>query len=152
MEMKDEIRIEAGVPEVFAALNDPEILQQCITGCEELVEQEGNVLEAKVSLRICPVKARFTGKVTLDTAGAPHRFALTGEGSGGIAGFAKGGADVTLRPDGDATILAYEAKSEIGGKIAQLGSRLVDSTARKLSGQFFARFKEIVENGGAVAP
>ncbi|MAS04830.1 MAG: carbon monoxide dehydrogenase [Ahrensia sp.] len=149
MEMKEEIRIEAPVPVVFAALNDPGVLRQCIPGCEDLVEQADNVMEARVSLRIGPVKARFTGKVTLDTAGAPHRFSLAGEGSGGIAGFAKGGADVGLRPEGEATVLAYEARAEIGGKIAQLGSRLVDSTARKLSGQFFARFKDIVENDSA---
>lgn len=145
MDMKDEIRIEATVPAVFAALTDPAVLKDCIPGCEELTKQSDSELEAKVSLRIGPVKARFGGTVTLDTSGAPHRLSLNGSGNGGVAGFAKGGADVELRSEGGATILAYEAKAEIGGKIAQLGSRLVDSTARKLSAQFFARFKEVVE-------
>jgi carbon monoxide dehydrogenase subunit G len=149
MEMTDEIRIEAPVPAVFAALNDAALLKDCIPGCEELVKQSDRDMVAKVSLRIGPVKARFSGRVTLDTDGAPQRFSLSGSGNGGIAGFAKGAADVELRPDGETTILAYEARAEIGGKIAQLGSRLVDSTARKLSAQFFTRFRDVVEEANA---
>lgn len=150
MDMKDEIRIGAPVPVVFAALNDPVVLKDCIPGCEELVKESDTELTAKVSLRIGPVKAKFSGAVTLDQSGAPNRFSLTGSGNGGIAGFAKGGADVELRTEGDDTVLTYEAKAEIGGKIAQLGSRLVDSTAKKLSKQFFERFKDVVENADAV--
>ena len=149
MEMKDEIRIEAPRDTVYAALNDPDILKACIPGCEELTRHSDSELEAKVVLKIGPVKARFAGNVTLDNSQAPQRFSLTGEGSGGVAGFAKGGADVELVEEGgNATLLRYEAKADIGGKIAQLGSRLIDSTARRLAGKFFASFKEEVEEAG----
>ncbi|MEY8100096.1 CoxG family protein, partial [Falsihalocynthiibacter sp. S25ZX9] len=93
--------------------------------------------EAKVVLKVGPVKARFLGNVVLDTSGAPHQFSLTGNGNGGVAGFAKGGADVILEADGENTLLKYTAKADIGGKIAQLGSRLMTSTAKKLAGKFF---------------
>lgn len=102
-------------------------------------------LEAKVVLKIGPVKARFGGKVTLDTAGAPGAFSLSGEGSGGTAGFAKGGADVTLTEEDGRTTLRYAAKAEIGGKLAQLGSRLIQSTAKKLSASFFEKFAATFE-------
>ncbi|MEM7300781.1 MAG: carbon monoxide dehydrogenase subunit G [Pseudomonadota bacterium] len=140
MELKDEIRIEAPRQTVYEALNDPDILKQCIPGCEELIKHSDTELEAKVVLKIGPVKAKFGGNVTLDPSEAPERFSLSGEGNGGIAGFAKGGADVELVEDGDATILRYEAKAEIGGKLAQLGSRLVTSTSKKLAGKFFEEF------------
>ena len=123
MEMKDEIRIEAPRARVYDALNDPDILKQSIPGCEELIKHSDTELEAKVTLKIGPVKAKFGGNVTLDKSNAPDRFSLTGEGSGGVAGFAKGGADVELEEDGDATILRYTAKADFGCKIAQLGSR-----------------------------
>lgn len=144
MDLSDEIRISAPRDAVYRALNDPEILRQCIPGCEELIQHSPEHLEAKVVLKIGPVKARFAGEVTLDTANAPGGFSLTGEGKGGAAGFAKGGADVTLTEDGDDTILVYTASVDIGGKIAQLGSRLIAGTAKKLSGAFFTRFAEIV--------
>ena len=144
MELKDEVRIAAPRDRVYAALNDPEILKECIPGCEELVKHSDTELEAKVLLKIGPVKARFGGKVTLDPSQAPERFSLTGEGSGGAAGFAKGGADVELVEDGAETILRYDAKADIGGKLAQLGSRLVTSTSRKLAGMFFNKFAEVV--------
>jgi uncharacterized protein len=144
MELKDEVRIAAPRDTVYAALNDPEILKQCIPGCEELIKHSDTELEAKVLLKIGPVKARFGGKVTLDPSQAPERFSLTGEGSGGAAGFAKGGADVELVEDGGETILRYDAKADIGGKLAQLGSRLVTSTSRKLAGMFFTKFAEVV--------
>ena len=130
---------------VYAALNDPEILKRCIPGCEELIKHSDTDLEAKVVLKIGPVKARFGGKVKLDTAGAPGAFSLAGEGSGGTAGFARGGADVTLAEDGGQTTLRYTAKAEIGGKLAQLGSRLVQSTAKKLSASFFEKFAATFE-------
>ncbi|MGW9229997.1 CoxG family protein [Pseudorhizobium sp. NPDC055634] len=144
MELKDEIRIEAPKHEIYAALNDPDVLKAAIPGCQQLDKLSDNELEAKVTLKIGPVKATFGGKVTLDTTGAPDRFSLVGEGNGGVAGFAKGGADVELAADGDATILRYVAKADVGGKLAMLGSRLIDSTAQKLAGQFFENFSQKV--------
>ncbi|WP_298855497.1 carbon monoxide dehydrogenase subunit G [uncultured Ruegeria sp.] len=144
MELTDEIRISAPRDVVYRALNDPEVLKDCIPGCEELTQNSPTELEAKVVLKIGPVKARFSGEVTLDTTNAPDRFSLTGEGKGGAAGFAKGGAEVTLTEDGDETVLTYTAKVDVGGKIAQLGSRLIAGTAKKLSGKFFTSFGEIV--------
>jgi len=144
MELNDEITIPAPMEKVYASLNDPEILQECIPGCEELIKHSDTELEAKVVLKVGPVKARFNGNVTLDTEGAPNRFSLVGAGNGGVAGFAKGGADVELVDQGDSTLLKYTAKAEVGGKIAQLGSRLMTSTAKKLSAKFFAKFAEIV--------
>lgn len=144
MELVDEIRIAAPIEVVYAALNDPDILQQCIPGCEELIKHSDTELEAKVVLKIGPVKARFGGNVTLDTAGAPQQFSLTGQGNGGTAGHAKGGADVILTADGNETILRYDAKAEIGGKLAQLGSRLIQSTAKKLASKFFKSFASVV--------
>jgi uncharacterized protein len=146
MELADEIVINAPRDRVYAALNNPEILKACIPGCEELIKHSDTDLEAKVVLKIGPVKARFGGKVTLDTAGAPGAFSLSGEGSGGTAGFARGGADVTLTEDGGQTTLRYTAKAEIGGKLAQLGSRLVQSTAKKLSASFFEKFAATFED------
>lgn len=146
MELSDEILINAPKDVVYAALNDPEILRRCIPGCEELIQHSPTELEAKVVLKIGPVKAKFGGEVTLDTAGAPDTFSLMGEGKGGAAGFAKGGADVTLTEVDGGTRLTYEAKAEVGGKIAQLGSRLITSTAKKLSAKFFDQFaKEVSE-------
>ena len=144
MELSDEIVINAPKEQVYAALNDPEVLKQCIPGCEELIKHSDTELEAKVVLKVGPVKARFSGDVQLDTAGAPDAFSLVGQGSGGAAGHAKGGADVTLTVDGDTTILRYEAKAEIGGKLAQLGSRLIQSTAKKLAAKFFKSFADVV--------
>ena len=145
MELNDEILISAPVATVYAALNDPAILQECIPGCEELIKHSDTELEAKVTLKVGPVKAKFAGNVVLDTAGAPDQFSLTGAGNGGVAGFAKGGADVVLEEVDGQTLLKYTAKAEIGGKIAQLGSRLMTSAAKKLAGKFFARFAELVD-------
>ncbi len=145
MELADEIRIAAPKDTVYAALNDPEVLKQCIPGCEELIKHSDTELEAKVLLKVGPVKARFGGNVELDTDGAPDSFSLAGQGNGGAAGHARGGADVTLEEDGDKTILRYEAKAEIGGKLAQLGSRLIQSTAKKLASKFFKSFAEVME-------
>ncbi|MEM8729224.1 MAG: carbon monoxide dehydrogenase subunit G [Pseudomonadota bacterium] len=144
MELSDEIRISAPKDVVYAALNDPDVLQRCIPGCEELIKQSDTELEAKVVLKVGPVKAKFSGNVTLDTAGAPDAFSLSGQGNGGAAGHAKGGADVTLTADGDETILRYEAKADIGGKLAQLGSRLIQSTSKKLASKFFTSFADVM--------
>ena len=151
LELSDEILISAPRDRVYAALNNPEILQRCIPGCEELIQHSATDLEAKVVLKIGPVKARFGGKVTLDTTDAPAGFSLRGEGSGGVAGFAKGGAIVTLEDLGQDTMLRYTASADVGGKIAQLGSRLIMGTARKLAGNFFETFAEVmkVEEAGA---
>ncbi len=146
MELNDEIVINAPRDVVYAALNDPEILKECIPGCEELTKYSDTDLEALVVLKIGPVKAKFKGKVTLNPDNPPEHFSLTGEGNGGAAGFAKGGADVTLEEHEDGTLLRYDAKADIGGKLAQLGSRLIQGTAKKLSAQFFESFAAKVGN------
>ena len=146
MELSDEIIINAPKEQVYAALNNPEILKQCIPGCEELIKHSDTELEAKVVLKVGPVKAKFSGDVQLDTAGAPDAFSLTGQGNGGAAGYAKGGADVTLTTDGGTTILRYKAKADIGGKLAQLGSRLIQGTAKKLAAKFFKSFADAVND------
>lgn len=145
MELSDEITINAPKDRVYAALNDPEVLQRCIPGCEELIKHSETELEAKVVLKVGPVKARFSGNVQLDTSGAPDAFSLTGQGNGGAAGHAKGGADVSLTAqDAETTVLRYEAKADVGGKLAQLGSRLIQSTAKKLAAKFFTSFAEVM--------
>lgn len=145
MDMNGTERIEAPVETVWRALNDADILRQAIPGCEELEKTSDTDLIAKVVLKIGPIKAKFEGAVELQNLNPPRSYTISGEGKGGIAGFAKGGADVSLEADGpDATILSYTVKAEVGGKIAQLGSRLIDSTAKKLAGQFFSKFAELV--------
>ena len=147
MELSDEIIINAPKEQVYAALNNPEILKQCIPGCEELIKHSDTELEAKVVLKVGPVKAKFSGDVQLDTAGAPDALSLTVQGNGGAEGYAKGGADVTLTTDGGTTILRYKAKADIGGKLAQLGSRLIQGTAKKLAAKFFKSFADAVNEG-----
>ena len=144
MNMQGEERIAASVDAVWAALNDPDVLKACIPGCEALEKKSDTQMAATVALKLGPVKARFTGDVQLKNLKPPHSYTIQGEGKGGIAGFAKGGADVTLTQDGDGTILAYSVNADVGGKIAQLGSRLIDSTAKKLAGQFFANLNKQV--------
>ena len=150
MELNDEITILASRDEVYKALNDVAVLKTCIPGCEELVREGENELVAKVTLKVGPVKARFGGRVTLDPSKAPDAFSLSGEGDGGVAGFAKGGADVELIEDGDNTILRYTAKAETGGKLAQLGGRLITSTAKKLSKMFFDKFEKVMSGEAEV--
>jgi uncharacterized protein len=140
MNMQGEERITAPVAAVWAALNDPEVLKACIPGCETLERKSATQLAATVGLKLGPVKAKFTGEVQLKNLKPPHSYTIQGEGKGGIAGFAKGGADVTLTADGNETILGYTVNADVGGKIAQLGSRLIDSTAKKLATQFFSNF------------
>ena len=146
MELNDEITIPAKLDLVYKSLNDLEVLKACIPGCEELVEDEDGKLSTRVILKIGPIKAKFNGKVSLDLTNGPTKYSLVGEGDGGVAGFAKGGADVELVANGDETILKYVAKSEVKGKIAQLGSRLILSTAKKLSKPFFENFKEHMQS------
>lgn len=154
MDMSGEHRIAAPRATVWAALNDPEVLRACIPGCEELEQTGENQMSAKVVQKIGPVKARFAGNVELQDINAPESYHIRGEGQGGVAGFAKGGADVVLTEDGpDATILRYEAQAQVGGKLAQLGSRLINSTAKKVAAAFFDNFQkhlngETPEGGG----
>jgi len=141
MVIEGEERITAPVDVVWSALNDPEILKACIPGCDSLEKKSDTELEATVTLKIGPIKAKFNGFVELSNLNPPHSYTISGEGKGGIAGFAKGGADVSLREDGaDATILSYSAKADVGGKMAQLGGRLIESTSKKLASQFFGDF------------
>ncbi|TPK88333.1 carbon monoxide dehydrogenase subunit G [Mesorhizobium sp. B2-4-12] len=143
--IEGEERIAAPVQKVWEALNDPAVLKESIPGCQSLEKKSDTELTATVVLKIGPIKATFNGEVTLKNLKPPHAYTIQGEGKGGVAGFAKGGADVTLTEDGpDATVLKYAAKADVGGKIAQLGSRLIASTSKKLAGQFFSNFGEKV--------
>jgi uncharacterized protein len=144
MEIKGEYKIAAPRDKVFAALNDVAILQACIPGCESLEKTSDTEMKAKVRLRIGPVSASFSGKVTLSDIDPPNGYKISGEGQGGVAGFAKGGAVVTLRDDGGATVLDYNVDAQVGGKIAQVGARLIDGTARKLADEFFGKFAGMV--------
>lgn len=144
MEIKGEYKIAAPREKVFAALNDPAVLQACIPGCESLEKVSDTEMKAKVRLRIGPVSASFAGKVTLSDIDPPNGYKISGEGQGGAAGFAKGGAVVTLREDAGDTVLGYDVDAQVGGKIAQVGARLIDGTARKLADEFFGKFATTV--------
>src|SRR5918998_4538335 len=141
MEMTGERRIPASRQQVWDALNDPEVLRASIPGCES-VEREGeDQFKARVAVKIGPMSAKFAGKVKLQNINAPAGYTISGEGSGGAMGFPKGGADVARAETGPAeTLLNYDVKAQVGGKIAQLGARLVDSTAKQMADQFFSRF------------
>jgi carbon monoxide dehydrogenase subunit G len=145
MNLSGEYRLPLSRQTVWNGLNDPEILKQCIPGCDELVKASDTEMSAKVGLKIGPMTAKFTGKVTLSDLDPPNGYKIAGEGQGGVAGFGKGSAVVTLEDDGaGGTILRYTADSQVGGKMAQLGSRLIDATAKKLADEFFGKFAEIV--------
>ena len=146
MDMTGEYVIAAPRETVWAALNDPEVLRACIPGCDELEKTSDTTMEAKVTQKIGPVKARFAGAVELVNIDAPRGYTIRGEGKGGVAGFAKGSADVHLSEEEGGTKLTYEAHAEIGGKLAQLGSRLINSTAKKLADQFFQNFHNHLSN------
>lgn len=151
MNLSDEITIPAARARVYAALQDPAVLSRCIPGCETLTQTSDTELEAVVVLKVGPVKARFSGKVRLDPLDPPATFALGGEGNGGVAGFARGSATVTLEDRGNETLLRYEARADIGGKIAQLGSRLLQGTATKLAAAFFEDFRKVMAEEQAEA-
>ena len=145
MQMNDSQRIPASRDKVWAALNDPAVLKQCIPGCQSLEMASPTEMVATVVLKVGPVKATFNGKVTLTDIDAPNGYRIIGEGAGGVAGFAKGGALVRLESESpDVTVLHYEVDAQIGGKLAQLGARLINSTATKLAGEFFKSFAEVV--------
>jgi carbon monoxide dehydrogenase subunit G len=152
MELTGEQLIPAPRETVWQALNDPEVLQASIPGCESLNRTADNAFEAKVKAKVGPVSASFTGAVTLSNIDPPKSYTISGEGKGGVAGFAKGGADVRLEEaEGGQTRLLYDVKAQVGGKLAQIGSRLIEGTAKKLAGEFFERFAQLVGNP-AVAP
>src|SRR6185369_14236382 len=153
MDMTGEHTIRAPRQAVWAALNDPEVLKQSIAGCEELNKTSDTEFQAQVTAKAGPVKAKFAGKVTLSDLNPPNGYTITGEGSGGAAGFAKGGAKVQLADAAGGTLLKYEVHAQIGGKLAQIGSRLVDGAARKMADEFFTAFAATVEarSGGGAA-
>ncbi len=151
MEISGEQRIAASRQAVWEALNDPEVLKQAIPGCQEIEKSSDTEFTAKVRAKVGPVSATFNGKVTLSDLNPPESYTISGEGQGGSAGFAKGGAKVMLSDDGEATLLRYEASAQVGGKLAQIGSRLIAGTARKMADDFFGKFSEIVA-GPAVEP
>src|SRR5262252_6119951 len=144
MEMTGEFRIPAPRQRVWEALNDPEILKQSIPGCQSLEKVSDTEFNGKVVASVGPVRATFGGKVTLSDLDPPQSYKISGEGSGGVAGFAKGGAKVNLAEDSGATVLHYEVQAQVGGKLAQVGSRLIDGVARKMANDFFRRFADAV--------
>jgi hypothetical protein len=144
MDLTGEYRIPAARQDVWEALNDPEVLKQCIDGCQELSKDSDTQFSAKVTAKVGPVKAKFSGKVTLSDLDPPNGYKISGEGQGGVAGFAKGGATVKLTEDGADTVLSYSANAEVGGKLASVGSRLVEGVAKKQADDFFGKFSEIV--------
>jgi carbon monoxide dehydrogenase subunit G len=151
MDMTGEVRLAAPREVVWRALNDPEILKQSIPGCEEIQKLSDAEMTARVSAKVGPVSAKFTGKVHLSDLDPPNGYTISGEGQGGVAGFAKGGAQVSLKDDGAGTMLSYKVQAQVGGKLAQIGSRLIDATARKMADDFFTRFAAAV-SAGAPAP
>ena len=149
MDMTGEYTIPAPKQAVWDALNDPEVLRQSIPGCDEVIRTSDTGFSAKVTVKVGPVKAKFGGEVTLSDIDAPNGYTINGEGQGGVAGFGKGSAEVALTDDGTGTVLNYTAKASVGGKLAQLGSRLVDATAAKLADEFFTAFAAHLTAGNA---
>lgn len=144
MKMNGEQLITAPRERVWEALNDPEVLKQCIPGCQSLEKETDDRLKATVAIKIGPIGAKFNGAVTLSELDPPNSYVISGEGQGGTAGFAKGGARVMLAEEGDATRLTYEVDAEVGGRLAQVGGPIVDATAKQLAGTFFKRFGALV--------
>jgi carbon monoxide dehydrogenase subunit G len=142
MDLSGEYRIAAPREAVWKALNDADVLRQCIPGCESVEKTSDTEFNAKVRAKVGPVSAGFTGKVTLSDLDPPNGYKISGEGQGGVAGFARGGADVRLKPDesGAGTILTYAVQANVGGKIAQIGSRLVDAASATMADRFFGAF------------
>jgi uncharacterized protein len=151
MDMTGEYVVAAPRQKVWEALNDPDVLKQCIPGCETIEKLSPTEMTATVRAKVGPVSARFGGKVTLSDLDPPNGYRISGEGTGGPAGFAKGGATVKLADEGGATKLSYIVEANIGGKLAQIGSRLIDATARQMAEQFFAKFAAIVGSGAQSA-
>ncbi len=150
MEMNAEQHIPAPREAVWAALNDTEILQAAMPGCEEFEAVGEHEFVAKITAKVGPVKAKFKFNVSLTDVDPPNGYTINGEGQGGVAGFAKGGASVSLTEKEGGTLLRYSVKANVGGKLAQLGARLIDGTARKMADEFFGNFVEIL-SGEAIS-
>jgi hypothetical protein len=150
MDFSGRYLIPASPEIVWAALNDAEILKSCIPGCEKMTKTDDTHFEAVVTLKIGPVKATFKGNVALENLDPPHRATLKGEGQGGVAGFAKGEAEIVLAPEDNGTVLTYTAKANVGGKLAQIGQRLIDGAAKQIADDFFGRFAGAIAAASAV--
>lgn len=144
MNLSDAKTINADRATVYAAMLDPEVLKACVPGCQEMTGSPEEGFEAVVVQKVGPVKATFKGAVALSDMVEPESLTISGEGKGGAAGFAKGGAKVSLEQDGDKTILHYDVEAKVGGKLAQLGSRIIDGFAKKMADQFFSNFQDAV--------
>jgi carbon monoxide dehydrogenase subunit G len=144
MKLTGENRINARPADVWRALNDPDVLRRAIPGCESLEKVSDTEFKATVATKIGPVQAKFSGQVQLSDLDPPRGYTISGSGSSGPAGNARGSARVRLEPDGAGTRLTYDVDAQVAGKLAQIGSRLIDSAAKMLAGQFFDRFEEIV--------
>jgi len=140
MDMKGEFRVPLPQEAVWRALNDPEVLKASIPGCDELIRESDTSFKGRISAAVGPVRAKFAGTATLSDIDAPNGYTLTGSGSGGAAGMVKGGAKVRLVPEGNETLLQYEANAQVAGKLAQIGARLVDMAAKKMADDFFGNF------------
>ncbi len=140
--MTGEQLVSASQQDTWKALNDPEVLKACVPGCESIARVNDNEYQVQMTARVGPVSARFRGRLSIFDIKAPHSYSLAFEGQGGAAGFAKGAAQVKLSPEGEQTKLAYEVKANVGGKLAQIGSRLVDAAAKKVADEFFRNFNE----------
>ncbi|MDX1515004.1 MAG: carbon monoxide dehydrogenase subunit G [Gammaproteobacteria bacterium] len=151
MEMTGEYRIPAPRNQVWEALNDPEILRQCIPGCEAMEKEADDSYTARMLAKIGPVKARFATSIALSNLNPPESYTISGEGKGGPAGFGKGSAEVKLSDEAGETVLRYSASMQVGGKLAQVGSRLVAGTAKKYADDFFSRFASLVSEGDGAA-
>jgi uncharacterized protein len=145
MDMIGERRIPAPRQTVWEALNDPLVLKASIPGCESLEKLDHDQMKATATVKVGPISARFSGKVQLTDIDPPNGYRISGEGQGGVAGFAKGGANVALADDGADTLLSYQVNAQVGGKLAQLGGRLIDATARQMADAFFDRFSTQVQ-------
>ena len=151
MELQSERLIPASVDVTWAALNNPGVLKACIAGCQSLERTADDAFTAVVAVKVGPVSARFKGNLKLADVQAPLSYTIHFDGQGGIAGFGKGSADVKLAPEGTQTRLAYSARAQVGGKLAQIGSRLVDAAARKIAEDFFKAFEAHLQAAGAAA-
>ena len=151
MELTGERLIPAPLPTTWAALNDPEALKACIAGCETLERTEPDAFTAVVAVRVGPVSARFKGNLKMTDVKAPNSYTINFDGQGGVAGFAKGSAEVSLVEEGTMTRLRYSSKAQVGGKMAQVGSRLIDAAAAKVTEDFFTAFEARLQPAGAEA-